>query len=85
MDELIAHGDDFPPGDLRMGEPHLLWDASRGFADQLDVAKNGILHQLVRLELRTVQISAVAHGTTGKPIHVLRIEAPVTFRTAVRG
>lgn len=68
-----------------MSKPHLLGDASGGFADQLDVAKNGVLHQLIRLELRTVQISALAHGAMGKPIHVLRIEAPVTFRISVRG
>jgi hypothetical protein len=73
------------------GAPHprttrlFLWDASGGFADQLDVAKNGVLHQLIRLELRTVQISAVAHGTMGKPIHILRIEAPIAFWIAVRG
>lgn len=56
-----------------MCEPHLLWDASGGFADQLDVAKNGILYQLIGIECLAVETYAIADGTLGKPTHVLGI------------
>ena len=85
VDQLIAHRNDLSPGDFCMGKPDVIRDASSRFTDELEIAQNSILHEVVGLELRTIQTCAVTHGTVGEALHILRIETPVASGAAFRG
>lgn len=51
MNQLITHGNDLSPRDLWIGQSKRIWHTSCCFSDQLDVAQNGVLHQLAGFKL----------------------------------
>jgi len=85
VDQLIAHRNDLSPGDFCVGKPDVIRDASSRFTDELKIAQNSILHELVALKLCTIQTCAITHGTVGEALHILRIESPVAPGAAFRG
>jgi hypothetical protein len=84
MNQLIAHGNNLSPRNLWIGQSKRIWHTSCGFSDQLDVAQNGVLNQLVGSQQRLACLSKTDASLVRPSLQMAMASASTRCRNSSR-
>lgn len=77
VDEHVTHADDLEPRDIRRERSHFLWHRPRGLADNLKMAQEPGLEELISLEGGLIAISVSLDGGDGVQ-HVTQVPGGIS-------